>query len=243
VNMEIIPAIDLKEGACVQLVGGDPRHEKLRIDDPVEQARRFIGMGARWIHIVDLDRALGIGNNLQVIKKILEVPGARFQVGGGIRFTEDIDALLECNAARVVVGTRAVTDDKWFSHVCERYGDRVVAAVDARGDDILIKGWQESSGKKLHEWSARAAEMGIGGLLYTDVSREGRMGGVNAEGVSQLTRKIKIPIVASGGVRNMDDLQALWEAGAWGVVVGMAVYTGALDLRAAIQHFERKGSR
>src|ERR1700738_920965 len=100
--MEIIPAIDLRGGACVQLVGGDIRQEKIRIEDPVEQARRFIAQGAKWIHIVDLDRALGTGNNLQVIKKILELPGARFQVGGGIRFTEDIDALFEANAARVV---------------------------------------------------------------------------------------------------------------------------------------------
>lgn len=241
--MEIIPAIDIKGGACVQLVGGDVTQEKVHIDDPVEQARRFVASGARWIHVVDLDRALGTGNNLQLIKRILEVPGARFQVGGGIRFTEDIDALLECNAARVVVGTRAVTDDKWFAHVCERYGDRIVAAVDARDDDILVKGWQESSGKKLHEWSARAAQMGIGGLLYTDVGKEGRMGGVNAEAVAKLTRRTKVPVIASGGVGGMDDLQTLWEAGAWGVVIGMAVYTGALDLRKAIQTFERKGSR
>jgi phosphoribosylformimino-5-aminoimidazole carboxamide ribotide isomerase len=241
--MEIIPAIDLKGGACVQLVGGDPLHEKIHIDDPVDQARRFVAMGARWIHIVDLDRALGTGNNLQVIKKILEVPGARFQVGGGIRFTEDIDALLEANAARVVIGTRAVTDDKWFAHVCERYGDRIVVAVDARGEDILINGWQESSGKKLHEWGAKAADMGIGGLLYTDVAKEGRMGGVNADGVAKLTKRLKTPVIASGGVGSMDDLQTLWEAGAWGVVIGMAVYTGALDLPKAIQHFERKGSR
>jgi phosphoribosylformimino-5-aminoimidazole carboxamide ribotide isomerase len=241
--MEIIPAIDIKGGVCVQLVGGDPANEKVRVDDPVEQARKFVQQGARWIHIVDLDRALGTGNNLQLIKRILEVPGARFQVGGGIRFTEDIDALLEANAARAVVGTRAVTDDKWFGHVCERYGDRVVAAVDARGDEILIKGWQESSGRKLIDWGARASEQGIGGLLYTDVSREGRMAGVNAEGVHKLAKRVKVPVIASGGVSSMEDLQDLWEAGAWGVVVGMAVYTGALDLQQAIRQFERKGSR
>lgn len=241
--MEIVPAIDLKGGACVQLVGGDPRHEKVHIDDPVEQARRFIDMGARWIHVVDLDRALGLGNNLQIIKRLLELPRCRFQVGGGIRFTEDIDALFEANAARVVVGTRAVTDDKWFAHVCDRYGDRIIAAVDARNDDILIKGWRESSGKKLHEWAQRASQLGIGGLLYTDVGREGLMGGVNAPGVQQLVQMTKTPVIASGGVRNMDDLQALWESGAWGVVVGMAAYTGTLDVAHAIRSFERKGSR
>ena len=241
--MEVIPAIDLKDGACVQLVGGDIRQEKVHIDDAVGQARKFIEQGARWIHLVDLDRALGTGNNLHLIKKIMEVPGARFQVGGGVRFTEDIDALLEANAARVVIGTRAVTDDKWFAHVCERYGDRVVAAIDARGDDILIKGWQEESGKKLLPWAEQADRLGLGGFLYTDVAKEGRMQGVNAAAVASLVKRVKAPVIASGGVRHMEDLQAFWEAGAWGVVVGMAAYAGNLDLPAAHRHFARKGSR
>jgi phosphoribosylformimino-5-aminoimidazole carboxamide ribotide isomerase len=241
--MEVIPAIDLRNGACVQLVGGDITQEKVHIDDPVEQARKFIAGGATWIHVVDLDRAFGTGNNLQTIKRILEVTGARYQVGGGVRFTEDIDDLFLAGAARVVVGTRAVTDDKWFAHVAERYGDRLIAAVDARGDDILIKAWQESSGKKLHEWAARADKLGLGGLLYTDVTKEGRMQGVNAAGVAALHKRVKLPIIASGGVRNLEDLQALWEAGAWGVVVGMAAYTGGLDLTAAYNHFARKGGR
>ena len=237
--MEVIPAIDLRNGAAVQLVGGDVRQEKVRVDDPAEQAREFVRKGARWIHVVDLDRALGLGNNLQVIKTILEaVPQAKVQVGGGVRFTEDIDALLECNAARVVVGTRAVTDDKWFAHVCERYGERVYAAVDARGDDILIKGWQESSGRKLHEWASRADAQGVGGFLYTDVAKEGRMGGVNAEGVKRLTQAVRRPVLASGGVGSMEDLRALEKAGAWGVVVGMAAYTGALDLAEAFRTFK-----
>lgn len=241
--MEVIPAIDLKDGACVQLVGGDVRQEKVRIEDPVAQARKFVEQGAKWIHIVDLDRALGTGNNLQVIKKILEEPGARFQVGGGVRFTEDIDALFEANAARVVIGTRAVTDEKWFTHVCERYGQRVIAAIDARGDDILIKGWQEESGRKLIPWAEQADRLGLGGFLYTDVTKEGRMQGANAEGIANLVKRVNAPVLASGGVRDMDDIQAVWEAGAWGVVVGMAAYTGSLDLAAAHKHFARKGSR
>jgi phosphoribosylformimino-5-aminoimidazole carboxamide ribotide isomerase len=241
--MEVIPAIDIRNGACVQLVGGDPNVEKVHIDDPVAQARKFVEMGAKWIHVVDLDRALGTGNNFQVIKKILEVPGARFQVGGGIRFTEDIDDLFACNAARVVVGTRAVTDDKWFAHVCERYGDRVYAAIDARGDEILIKGWTESSGKRLLPWAQQADKLGVGGFLYTDVALEGRMGGVNAPAVETLAKKVDVPVIASGGVSGMDDLQELWEAHAWGVVVGMAAYTGKLDIAGAIKHFARKGGR
>ena len=241
--MEIIPAIDLRNGAAVQLVGGDVRHEKVRLDDPVAVAQKFVDQGAKWIHVIDLDRALGTGNNLQVIKKILEVPGARFQVGGGIRFTEDIDALFEANAARVVIGTRAVTDEKWFAHVCERYGNRLFAAIDARDDEILIKGWTEMSGKKLLPWAQMADKQGVGGLLYTDVALEGRMGGVNAKAVEALAKKVNVPVIASGGVASMDDLQSLWEAHAWGVVVGMAAYTGNLDLQKAHAHFGRKGGR
>lgn len=241
--MEVIPAIDLRDGACVQLVGGDITNERVHVDDPIAQARKFIEQGARWIHIVDLDRALGNGNNLQCIKRLLELPGVRFQVGGGVRFTEDIDDLLMAGAARVVIGTRAVTDDKWFAHVAERYGQRIVVAVDARGDDILIKGWQESSGKRLLDWTTNADRSGVGGFLFTDVGKEGRLEGPNVESVERLCKKIKAPVIASGGIRSIEDLQHLWEAGAWGAVVGMAAYTGSLDVAAAHKHFERKGNR
>jgi phosphoribosylformimino-5-aminoimidazole carboxamide ribotide isomerase len=236
--MEVIPAIDLRNGAAVQLVGGDVAQERVHVDDPVEQARAFVKMGSRWIHVVDLDRALGQGSNLQVVKRLLEqVQGVRFQVGGGIRFTEDIDDLLDCGAARVVVGTRAVTDDKWFAHVCDRYGDRIVAAVDVKQDEILIKGWQESSGRRLLEWANRADQQGVGGFLYTDVSKEGRLQGANIQGVEQLCKHVRKPVIASGGVRDVADLKRLAEAGAWGAVVGMAAYTGQLDLAAAYRTF------
>jgi phosphoribosyl isomerase A len=236
--MEVIPAIDLRDGAAVQLVGGDVREERVRIEDPIEQARKFVQQGARWIHVVDLDRALGHGSNLQLVTRMLEaVPGVRFQVGGGIRFTEDIDHLLMAGVARVVIGTRAVTDDKWFAHVCERYGDRVVAALDVKQDEILIKGWQESSGKKLLDWAKRADAQGVGGLLYTDVSKEGRLQGANIQGVEVLCKHVRKPVIASGGIRDIDDLKRLSEAGAWGAVVGMAAYTGSLDLAAAYKTF------
>jgi phosphoribosylformimino-5-aminoimidazole carboxamide ribotide isomerase len=237
--MEVIPAIDLKGGACVQLVGGDVHQEKVHVDDPVEQARRFADQGARWIHLVDLDRALGSGSNLQLIRRIIqEVPQARFQVGGGIRFTEDIDDLLNAGAARVVIGTRAVTDEKWSSHVAERYRGRLAVAVDARGDDILIHGWKEVSGKKLLPFAQQAAnDWGYASLLYTDVGREGRLGGPNVDTVRALAKSVKAPVVASGGIRNLDDCKALHEAGAWGGVVGMAAYTGGIDLPEAYRHF------
>jgi len=166
-----------------------------------------------------------------------EVPGVRYQVGGGIRFTEDIDDLMMAGAARVVVGTRAVTDDKWFARVCERYSDRVIAAVDVKQDEILIHGWQASSGKQLLEWAKRADGMGIGGFLYTDVSKEGRLQGANIQGVEVLVKHVKKPVIASGGVRHIADLKRLAEANAWGAVVGMAAYTGSLDLAEAYKTF------
>jgi phosphoribosylformimino-5-aminoimidazole carboxamide ribotide isomerase len=237
--MEVIPAIDLKDGAAVQLVGGDVANERVHVDDPIAQARAFAAKGARWMHIVDLDRALGKGSNLQLVKNIIEaIPGVRFQVGGGIRFTEDIDDMLMAGAARVVIGTRAVTDDKWFAHVCERYGERVVAAVDVRQDEILIKGWQESSGKMLLDWAKKADAMGIGGFLYTDVSKEGRLQGANIQGVEVLCKHVRRPVIASGGIRDIPDLKRISSAGAWGAVVGMAAYTGSLDLAEAYKTFQ-----
>lgn len=236
--MQVIPAIDLKGGACVQLVGGDVHQEKVHVDDPIEQARRFVDQGARWIHIVDLDRALGTGTNLHLIRRLVQkVPEARYQVGGGIRFTEDIDDLYDAGVARVVIGTRAVTDDKWCAHVADRYRDRIVVAVDARGDDILIHGWKEVSGKKLLEFAKECDGNGIGGFLYTDVAREGRMEGANIEGVKRLAETVNAPVIASGGVSSIDDCEKLAGAGAWGAVVGMAAYTGALDLKAAYAKF------
>ncbi len=236
--MEIIPAIDLKAGAAVQLVGGNVDDERVHIDDPVQQAKTFVEQGARWIHIVDLDRALGTGSNLNLIRRLIdEVPSPRYQVGGGIRFTEDIDDLLTLGAARVIVGTRAVTDEKWSQHVAERYGKRVMIAVDARGDDVLIHGWKESSGRQLLDLTRQADGWGTGGFVYTDVVREGRMEGANIAGVERLAKAVKAPVIASGGISSLDDLKALDAAGAWGAVIGMAAYTGELDLKAAHKHF------
>ncbi len=238
--MEVIPAIDLKGGAAVQLVGGDVQQEKVHVDDPVDQARRFVEQGAQWIHIVDLDRALGTGTNLHMVRRLIhEVPQAHFQVGGGIRFTEDIDDLLNAGAVRVIVGTRAVTDEKWCRHVAERYGERVFIAIDAREDDILIHGWQESSGRELIPFATQVSEWGVGGFLYTDVAREGRLGGANVTGVKRLTEAVGVPVIASGGVRDINDCKELRDAGAWGAVVGMAAYTGGLDLAGAYKTFRK----
>ncbi|HVL48065.1 MAG TPA: 1-(5-phosphoribosyl)-5-[(5-phosphoribosylamino)methylideneamino]imidazole-4-carboxamide isomerase [Candidatus Thermoplasmatota archaeon] len=233
--MRVIPAVDLRNGACVQLVGGDPREERVNVPDPVAQAQAFRDMGAAWLHVVDLDRAFGTGSNLRVVTRILEaLPGMMVQVGGGVRFVEDIDTLLNAGAARVVIGTRAVTDPVFLHEIAKRYGRRVVIALDAKGGHVVAKGWTESTGRDVLEFAREVDGLGVGGILYTDVDREGRMSGANVEGVRRLAAAVSTPVVASGGVRDRADLDALRGTGAWGAVVGMAAYTGAVDMRAAL---------
>ena len=235
--MHVIPAVDLLGGACVQLEGGDVAREKVRLDDPVAEAARWRGLGAEWLHVVDLDRALERGSNLRTVQRLIEEVPAKVQVGGGVRQFEDVDALLNAGAARVVVGTRAVKDPVFLREAAKRYGARLVVAVDARGDEIVVRGWQEGSGRSLLEFAREAAALRVGGLLYTDVGKEGRLGGPNVDMVAALAGAVDVPVVASGGIATDDDLARLAEAGAWGAVVGMAAYTGKIDMKAAMARF------
>lgn len=230
--MHPIPAIDLRGGAAVQLVQGDLNQEKVRLPDPVAVAKDWASKGAEWLHVVDLDRAFAHGNNFRLIERLLEAvsEGVRVQVGGGVRFHDDIDALLNAGAARVVVGTRAVTDAEFLKDAARRYGKRLVVAVDARDNEVVVKGWTESSGKPLGRFAREASRAGVGALLYTDVGREGGLGGANVSGVRALVDAVPgTPIIASGGVAGLDDLLRLQAAGAAAVVVGMAFYTGRVD--------------
>lgn len=241
--MFVIPAVDLLGGACVQLEGGDLAKEKVRLDQPVAEAARWHWMGAEWLHVVDLDRALERGSNLRIVQRLIEEVPVKVQVGGGIRQFDDVDAMLNAGAARVVVGTRAVKDPVFLREAAARYGGRLVVAVDAKGDEIVVRGWQEGSGRSLLEFGREAAALGVGGLLYTDVGREGRLGGPNVEMVAALADAVDVPVVASGGITTMEDLERLAAAGAWGAVVGMAAYTGRLDMKAAIERFAETETR
>lgn len=241
--MHVVPAVDLLGGACVQLEGGDLAKERVRLDDPVAEALRWRGMGADWIHVVDLDRALERGSNLRTVQRLIEEVPARIQVGGGVRQFDDIDALFNAGAARVVVGTRAVKDPVFLREAATRYGDRLVVAVDAKGDEIVVRGWTEGSGRSLIEFAREAASLGVGGLLYTDVGKEGRLGGANVDMVARLTAAVDVPVVASGGITTEQDLARLADAGAWGAVVGMAAYTGRLDMKAMFDRYRDAGKR
>jgi phosphoribosylformimino-5-aminoimidazole carboxamide ribotide isomerase len=229
-----VPAIDVREGRCVQLVGGDPDRERTSRPDPVAQARTWAQEGAPWLHVVDLDAALGDGDNRDVVADILGAVDAQVQVGGGIRSLEDAQRLREMGAQRVVVGTAAVRDPDFLREAADALGEALAVAVDAEDGEVLAEGWTAGTDRPVHAVAREAQEAGAGALLYTDVAREGRLEGVDAEAVADLCQAVSLPVVASGGVATVDDVRALAEAGAHACVIGSALYDGALayaDLR------------
>ena len=227
--MIAVPAVDLREGRCVQLVGGRPEDERVSLPDPVGQARLWWDMGFGTLHIVDLDAALGLGNNRALIKAVVQETKATIQVGGGVRDESDVEGLLGLGVRRVIVGTRAIDDPEWLSEISRRHPDRITVAADIRDGVVVRKGWTESSGIPVLELLERLEALPLGGILCTDVSREGRMGGIDLPGARSVIEGSKHPVWISGGVTTMDELEALEQAGAAGAVLGMALYTEKLS--------------
>lgn len=223
-----IPAVDIREGRCVQLVGGDPDEERTSRPDPVAQARDWEKQGAPWLHVVDLDAALGDGDNRSLVREIVTAVDARVQVGGGIRTLEAARELREAGVDRVVVGTAAVRDPDLLRRLADDLGEALCVAVDAEDGEVLAEGWTQGTDRPVHAVAREAEEAGAGALLFTDVAREGRLEGVDATAVADLVDATALPVVASGGVATLDDVQALAEAGAHAAVVGSALYEGTL---------------
>lgn len=229
--MKIIPAVDVKEGRCVQLVGGDPERERYS-GDAVAAARRWVSRGARILHVVNLDGAFGEDKkNLGVIRDVLDE--AEFShVGGGVRDMDYARRLIELGADRLVVGTRAL-EEEFMEKLRDEFSSyRLIGALDCSGGEVLTQGWKESSGVRLED-AAKMLEGRVWGLLYTDVDREGRMEGVASGEVADLVDWIDAPVIASGGVSTLEDVEALRDAGAWGAVVGSALYEGKFTLKEA----------
>jgi phosphoribosylformimino-5-aminoimidazole carboxamide ribotide isomerase len=236
--MNILPAVDIKSGKCVQLVGGKPGTEQVSIDDVVGAARRWQDEGADMIHIIDLDSALGTGDNEILIEKIagdLDVP---VQVGGGVRTQEKVERLFEIGCERVIVGTRAIQDRPFVEAIAEQYADGIVVALDSVADHVMIKGWQESSGKEILSVAKDLEPLPIWGFLYTNVEVEGKLQGIDPRPIKALIEMTSKPVIVSGGVTTMDDLKLLRGMGANSAVVGMAIYTGNLNFARAVREFE-----
>ena len=223
------PAVDLKGGRCVQLVGGRPDDERVSLPDPVAAAEGWYETGFGTLHVVDLDAALGSGDNLGLVLEIVAATPATTQVGGGIRDDARAERLLEGGADRIVVGTRALDDPAWLGALARAWPDRVTVALDTRDGRILRKGWTETSPLELGALLPTLAELPLGGILWTDVGREGRLQGIDRAAAGTVIAASTHPLWASGGVTTSDELEFLDAAGAAGVVLGMALYTRALN--------------
>jgi len=234
-----IPALDLREGACVQLVGGDYAQERVRLPDPVEVARAWRDAGFTRLHVVDLDAATGRGSNLSVIAALLRGSGLDVQVGGGLRDDESIERVLSAGASRAVVGTRAVEDPAWLRAGAVRFPGRLVVALDARNGIVVTRGWAGTTTRRVEEALEQVAGLPLAGVLVTSVEREGRMQGPDLDLVGRVSARSEFPVHASGGIASLADLRALGDCGAAAAVLGMALYTGALDPRAVSQEFGR----
>lgn len=241
--MLIIPAIDLKDGKCVRLLQGRADALTEYSDNPVEVARRWESFGARLIHIVDLDGAFtGNQKNLESIKEIRKTVTVDIEVGGGIRDMERIELLLGLGINRVILGTVAAERPELVREACKRFPQRIIAGIDARDGRVAIKGWVETTDIKATELALRMQEYGVWGIIYTDISRDGMLSGPNIDAMREMVNAVHIPVIASGGVSSIGDIKRLKEIkGLYGVITGKALYSGAIDLREAINIVMRDG--
>ncbi|MCP4041938.1 MAG: 1-(5-phosphoribosyl)-5-[(5-phosphoribosylamino)methylideneamino]imidazole-4-carboxamide isomerase [Gammaproteobacteria bacterium] len=235
--MLLIPAIDLKDGKCVRLRQGRMDDETIFSDDPVAVAGRWKEAGGRRLHIVDLNGAFaGKPKNAEVIRAIAEAyPELPIQVGGGIRDEDTIQAYLDAGVQYVIIGTKAVTTPHFVSDVCAEFPGHVIVGLDARDGKVAVDGWSKLSNHDAIDMALRFEEEGVEAIVYTDISRDGMMTGVNVEATVELARSIHIPVVASGGISTIDDVRRLCEVeeeGIIGAITGRAIYEGTLDFAA-----------
>jgi phosphoribosylformimino-5-aminoimidazole carboxamide ribotide isomerase len=237
--MRVIPAVDLREGRCVQLIGGSYDHEAIRLDDPVGVAERWSKAGFGVIHVIDLDAATGHDSNRDVVREILETVNCNTQVGGGVRTSDDIDDLLTAGADRIIVGTRALEDPAWLALAASEKPDRLIVAVDIKERGVVTHGWSGTHSRNYRDVVAELGSLPLAGLLVTAVHREGLMRGTDLELMRDVVETSKLPVQASGGIATIEDLRALRGIGVADVIVGMALYTGMLDQRAVIEEFNQ----
>ncbi|HWV57827.1 MAG TPA: 1-(5-phosphoribosyl)-5-[(5-phosphoribosylamino)methylideneamino] imidazole-4-carboxamide isomerase [Longimicrobiales bacterium] len=230
-------AIDLRGGRVVQLVGGKPGTERVSLPDAVAVARDWVDVGFRALHVVDLDAALGSGSNRAQVLEVIRSAGVPVQVGGGIRDDVAAAELLDAGASRVIVGTRAAEDPTWLAALAGRYPDRIVVAADVRGDHIVTRGWTADAGLDAVDFLQGLDEIPLGAVLVTDVTREGQMMGIDEDRFRTLVAATRHPLLAAGGIGGIDDVRILARCGAAGAVLGMALYTGAVDARALTREF------
>jgi len=235
-TIEIFPAVDLKDGRCVRLKQGRMDAVDVYGDDPVAIAGRWAADGAAWLHLVDLDGAVG-GRpvNREVINRILARVPVKIQVGGGMRTLEQMAAYLDRGAARVVLGTSVIEQPGLVRQAVERFPGRIVVSLDAKGDELYVDGWTRSSGRRMAEVARELKMAGVTQLILTDIRRDGMLKGVDVSALRERVAALPLPVIIAGGVSSLDDLAALQQvAGVNGAIIGKALYTGAIALKAAL---------
>ncbi len=243
--MILFPAIDLKDGQCVRLLRGDMDQATVFNDDPAAQAAVFIAAGAAWLHIVDLNGAFaGAPVNGTAVKGMLGAAGAggaQVQLGGGIRNIATIEMWLTAGVSRVILGTAAVKDPEMVRQACRQFPGKIAVGVDARGGMVAVEGWAETATLGTVELGRRFEDVGVAAIIYTDIDRDGALEGANVTATAELARALTIPVIASGGVSSMADLERLKSRegnGIIGVISGRAIYDGRLDLTAALEFLQ-----
>jgi phosphoribosylformimino-5-aminoimidazole carboxamide ribotide isomerase len=244
--MLLIPAIDIKDGRCVRLRQGDMETATVFSEDPVAMARHWVDLGARRLHVVDLNGARsGKPVNEPVIRRIVDQVGAEVpvQLGGGLRDLDTIERYIDGGVGFVVIGTAAVKNPGFLHDACSAFGGHVIVALDARDGKVATDGWSKLTGHDVVDLAVKFEDYGVEAILYTDIGRDGMLAGVNLDATVALARAVKIPVIASGGVATMEDIERLCSVQAEGVeaaVLGRSLYEGTLDFRAALERADRE---
>ena len=238
--MRVIPAIDLKDGNCVRLLQGKKDSVTVYSNDPAKTAKRWESYGAKLLHIVDLDGAFsGSQKNFDAIMQIRKSVKIMLQVGGGIRDSGNLLKLFSAGIDRVIIGTAAVEDPEFLTYSCNKYPGRILTGIDASDGMVAIKGWEEITSITAKELAKRLEMIGIAGIIYTDIKRDGMLSGPNIDATREMTEGIRIPVIASGGISCMEDIENLMKIkNLWGAITGKAIYSGTLDLKEAIRYAE-----
>ena len=234
--MIIFPAIDLYEGKAVRLYKGDYAQLTVYDENPINTAKKFIAEGATHLHMVDLEGARdGNTPNFETVRQIVSATDLFVEIGGGIRDMETIDKYLSVGVGRVILGTAAVSSEGFVERAVEKYGDKIAVGADIKDGEIAVKGWVEKSGVKSDDFFEKMQKIGVKTIICTDISRDGAMRGTNLELYRSLSQKYDMNIIASGGVSSLDDVIALRKMNVYGAIIGKAYYTGAIDLKTAIE--------
>ena len=239
-EMLIMPAVDIKNGKCVQLVQGEPGSEMVKIDNPEKVAKYWEDLGAKNIHVIDLSGTIDGETSFDIIKKILNEVSVPIQLGGGIRNLDYARQLLDLDIERLIIGTMGIQQPETITQLSDEYGpERIMISLDSKDNKVVIKGWQEKIDKSPSEIANDFKEHGAGSILFTNVDVEGLLGGFYTEPVEKLKKSVDLPIVYSGGITTVNDIKKLNENGVEGVVIGSALYTNKIDLTEALKYQKR----